>query len=430
MLFGFLLFLQHFNFSNSSSKFLLRLFRIISAGRQALFFSPASRVFLSFFFTRILYVSNIYSNVYVYVCVYICINYMYIVYIFFILFLIHFSFFLFIFNAHHTYIKRLSDFGFVSLFALCTEWNETTTIPTKTTAMYSKTFVEQKIVTKLAVLWVRSARHSETCLDCEIQVKCLFCRISSSFNILHHQFNWIKNCELFSYTHCMFNSPPNFCTFNLGNAWIYGEISEGIYFLATKSLRSNTILFIFLLVAKSIDFNVHLSNGFYLYFTKCNFNRIFNGNIHFIRQFSRLFVIFFCVCNRKSTAHDKTKMLSKLLFFFFYTMIVPFLWKSQSKWKYRLCYHCIWSACNTVIALLPLNLTNFSLLSWRRFACSVIYVQTLEIVWIERYYSFYCDVIQQTSYIGFFWKNKCFFSMIRCWSSKFYFDSKRFFFSK
>lgn len=150
-------------------------------------------------------------------------------------------------TAQHTYIKRLSDFGFVSLFALCTEWNETTTIPTKTTAMYSKTFVEQKIVTKLAVLWVRSARHSETCLDCEIQVKCLFCRISSSFNILHHQFNWIKNCELFSYTHCMFNSPPNFCTFNLGNAWIYGEISEGIYFLATKSLRSNTILFIFLL---------------------------------------------------------------------------------------------------------------------------------------------------------------------------------------
>lgn len=78
--------------------------------------------------------------------------------------------------------------------------------------MYSKTFVEQKIVTKLAVLWVRSARHSETCLDCEIQVKCLFCRISSSFNILHHLFNWIKKKMLnfFFNTHCMFNSPPIF----------------------------------------------------------------------------------------------------------------------------------------------------------------------------------------------------------------------------
>lgn len=43
----------------------------------------------------------------------------------------------------------------------------------------------------------------------------------------------------------------------------------------------------------------------------------FHEMVHFIRWISRLFAgFFFCVCNRKSTAYDKTKMLSKLLFFF------------------------------------------------------------------------------------------------------------------
>lgn len=77
-------------------KFLLRLFRIISAGSASTFLLTRFTCLSLFLFYSYSLCLDIYSNVYVYVCVYICINYMYIVYIFFILFLIHFSFFLYI----------------------------------------------------------------------------------------------------------------------------------------------------------------------------------------------------------------------------------------------------------------------------------------------------------------------------------------------
>lgn len=221
----------------------------------------------------------------------------------------------------------------------------------------------------------------------------------------------------------------------MGNAWIYGEISEGIYFLAIKSLRSNTILFIFLLFTKSIDFNVHSSYGFYLYFTKCNFNRIFNGNIHFIRQFSRLFVIFFlCVQSKELSSRQDQNAVKTIVFFSSTLRLYPFCEKVNQNENtdcvttaydlhailWLLCYHSTWPTsvywAEDEICMqchLCANIGNcLNCLNWEILLILLRCNSTDLVYWI------------------FFEQLSTFFTMIRCWSSKFYFVfvSKRFFF--
>lgn len=135
--------------------------------------------------------------------------------------------------------------------------------------------------------------------------------------------------------------------------------------------------------AKSIDFNVHSSYGFYLYFTKCNFNRIFNGNIHFIRQFSRLFVIFFlCVQSKEHCSRQDQNAVKTIVFFLLHYDCTLFVKKSiKMKIQTVLPLHMICMQYCDCFATIQLDQLQFIELK-TRFACSVIYVQTLEIVWI------------------------------------------------
>lgn len=143
--------------------------------------------------------------------------------------------------------------------------------------------------------------------------------------------------------------------------------------------------------------------------------------------------------NWKSTAHDKTKMLSKLLFFFSLympvhflfrslafsfssCMIVLFLWKSQSKWKYGLCYHCMicMQYCDCC-ATKKLNRTNFSALSWFVFVCNPIYVQTCS----TSYKYDWNFIVLRHSFRHF---PRIWFEL--CWNVVLHFKLKQFFFLK